>query len=182
MIVGYAEWESSQSDILERFNNGARISELAIEYGTSPVIMRFHIDKLVNREKLLEENELYRSMWESEIQVTAKSAMRIVNCFKRWANVTTIEGVQKMSRQEILNLRNFGHGLMEVVEDLGWIEKSEKKEKYVQHSKSSAIVYRLLKSKGATEEDLKLYSNLLEKYQINRFGSSLLVEEKEDEY
>ena len=179
MSIKYEKWVDEQKDALDRFNKGAKISELAREYGITPNLMSAHIRLLIGRQDLLKENELYRSMWESEIVVDAKLAKRIINGFKRWRNVTTIEGVRGMSREQILNIRNFGSRVVDIIEDLGWIEKSDSKLKYVSHCKSAAIVYRKLKESGANEEELELYSNLLEKYNINRHAYCALVEKVE---
>lgn len=178
MIVGYAEWEDAQKDILDRVNNGETVSSLAREYGTTPGIMSLHVDKLRKRKKLLEENELYSSMYYSEIEVDAKTARRIVNCLNR-VNVTTISDLQKLTIEELLNIRNLGASVVDIIEDLGWIEKSDKKLKYVSHCKSAAIVYSKLCKAGATKEELELYSNLLEKYNINRHANWTLVEKGE---
>lgn len=166
MIIGYAEWVDEQKDALDKLYKGVRISELAREYGITPTLMGQHIDALIKRQKLLKENELYRSIWESEIAVDAKLAKRIIHGFGM-CDVTTVEGVRGMSREQILNIRNFGSRVVDIIEDLGWIEKSDRKLKYVPHCTSAAIVYRKLTEAGATEEELELYSNLLEKYNIN---------------
>lgn len=179
MIV-YAKWVGEQKYALDRLSRGAKISELASYYGVSQCAMNAHIDKLIEIQDLLKENELYRSMWQSEVVVDAKQAKRIINGFKR-CNVTTIEGVRGMSKEQIINIRNFGAKIVDIIEDLGWIEKSDQKLKYVPHCKSAAIVYGKLFKAGATEEELELYSNLLEKYNINRHANWALVEKGERE-
>ena len=122
MIIGYAEWEDAQKDILDRVNTGETISSLAREYGTTQSLMSAHIEKFRKRKKLLEENELYSSMYYSEVEVDAKTAKRIVNCLNR-VNVTTIHDLQKLSIEELLNIRNLGLGQIEVMEKLGWIQQ-----------------------------------------------------------
>lgn len=180
MSIRYEKWVDEQKDALDRLNKGAKISELAMEYGITPNLMSAHIGLLMGRQDLFKQNELYRSMWESEIVVDAKLAKRIINGFRR-CNVTTIEGVRGMSREQIINIRNFGARVVDIIEDLGWIEKSDKKLKYVPHCKSAAIVYSKLFKAGATKEELELYSNLLEKYNINRHANWTLVEKGERE-
>lgn len=164
MII-YAKWVEEQKDALDRFNKGTKISELAREYGVSHAVMREHIDKLIEMQKLLEENELYSSMYYSEIEVDAKTAKRIIRTFK-WYKVTTIEDVRAIPREQLLNIRNFGARVVDIIEDLGWIEKTDRDTKYISHCKSAAIVYRKLTEAGATEKELELYSNLLEKYNM----------------
>ena len=117
MIIGYADW--SHTDILKRFENGESVSSLAKEYGVSRSVMG---DRLVRRQKLLKENELYSFMYYSEVEVQAKTAKKIVNCMKR-AGITTIDGIKKLSRDELLGIRYVGIGQLEVMEELGWIEK-----------------------------------------------------------
>ena len=124
MIVGYAEWEDTQKDILDRVNVGETVSSLAREYGTTPGVMSLHVEKLRKRKKLLEENELYSSMYYSEIEVDAKMAKRIVSSLNR-VNVTTINDLQKLSTEELLNIRNLGLGQIEIMEKLGWIKRGE---------------------------------------------------------
>ena len=165
MII-YAKWVYEQKDALDRLKKGAKISELAKEHGISHATMSEHIDKLIKIQKLIKENELYKSMWESEIEVDAKQAKRIINGFKRY-NVTTIEGVRVIPKEQILNMRNFGSRVVDIIEDLGWIEKTNRDTKYIPNCKSAAIVYRKLTEAGATEEELELYSNLLEKYNLH---------------
>lgn len=177
MIV-YAKWVEEQKDALNRLSKGAKISELAMEYGISQTVMSAHVDKLIEMQDLLKKNELYRSMWQSEVVVDAKQAKRIINGFKR-CNVTTIEGVRGMSKEQICKIRNFGARVVDIIEDLGWIEKSDQKLKYVSHCKSAAIIYSKLFKAGATKEELELYSNLLEKYNINRYAYCTLVEKGE---
>lgn len=128
MIIGYAEWEDTQKDILDRVNIGESISSLAREYGITPNIMSLHVEKLRKRKKLLEENELYSSMYYSEIEVDAKIAKRIVHCLNR-VNVTTINDLQKLSIEELLNIRNLGFGQIEIMEKLGWIKRDKTKTK-----------------------------------------------------
>jgi len=128
MIVGYKDY-GDPNDVLKRFRNGTSAASLAKEFNTSNQTMASYILKLVNRERLLKHNELYRSMYESEVEIEAVTAKRMINAFRR-KDICTIYDVKQLSREEILSMRNLGSKVIKIMEELGWIEKeNEAKEK-----------------------------------------------------
>lgn len=193
MIVGYAEWENTQKDILDRVNTGETISSLAREYGTTPNIMSLHVDKLRKRKKLLEENELYSSMYYSEIEVDAKMAKRIVHSLNR-VNVTTISDLQKLTIEELLDIRNFGLGQIEVMEKLGWIQRDEIEPKCSGHATTSLLSEKPCSWKQRCEElEQVIFKRYILQNEVNHIDEFLfhklepaialreIKEEKEDD-
>lgn len=127
MIVGYKDY-GDPKDVLKRFRNGTSAASLAREFNTSNQTMASYILKLVNRERLLKHNELYRSMYESEVEIEAATAKRIINAFRR-KDICTIHEVKQLSREEILSMRNLGPKVIKIMENLGWLEKESDTEK-----------------------------------------------------
>lgn len=194
MIVGYAEWEEVQKDILDRVNIGESISSLAKEYGTTPGVMSLHVEKLRKRKKLLEENELYSSMYYSEMEVDAKIAKRIVHSLNR-VNVTTINDLQKLSIEELLNVRNLGLGQIEVMEKLGWIQRDETEPKRSGYATTSLLSGEPCSWKQRCEElEQVIFKRYVLQNEVNHIDEFLfhklepaialrgMKEEKEDEY